>query len=105
MRQSPGSEFRLRTFLIIFDQRRKSNLNTYHHMKKLFVVLALAGMVGSVSASTIMTVSGKSASIVLGDKEGEKKKDKKKKKKGGCCTSGGGCCKPAATAPAPAPAK
>ena len=52
-------------------------------MKKLFVVLALAGMVGSVSASTIATVNGKSAVVsVYGDK-----KDKKKKKKDACCSS------------------
>lgn len=80
-------------------------------MKKLFVVLALAGMVGSVSASTIATVNGKSAVVsVYGDKK-EKKDKKKSKKKEGCCSStssaeGGksGCCKDKKKAEA-APAK
>ncbi|HTF04809.1 MAG TPA: hypothetical protein VK826_12325 [Bacteroidia bacterium] len=53
-------------------------------MKKLFVALALIGMVGSVSAITVAATSGANVVTVKGDKE---KKKKKKKKKDECCSS------------------
>jgi predicted porin len=57
-------------------------------MKKLFVVLALAGMVGSVSAATVASVTD--SSVVVFNK-GDKKKDKKKKK--GDCSADSKCSK------------
>ncbi|MCE2772597.1 MAG: hypothetical protein LW750_04040 [Bacteroidetes bacterium] len=48
-------------------------------MKKLFVVLALAGMVGTVSATTVSAINGSEIVVVKGG-------DKKKKKKKGCCS-------------------
>ncbi len=86
-------------------------------MKKLFLALALVGMVGSVSATTVSAL-GTDAVVVSFDKG--KKKDKKKKdaccdkksaegakscskegdKKAGCCKD-----KKAEAAPAPAPAQ
>jgi hypothetical protein len=61
-------------------------------MKKLFVVLALAGMVGSVSANTISVLNHNATISVLASKDKDKKKDKKDKKEHKCCGSGG-CCK------------
>jgi hypothetical protein len=74
-------------------------------MKKIFVVLALAGMVGSVSAGTIAAANGVAIVAFKGDDKGKKKKSKKKE----CCSGttnaagskscskdgekAGGCCK------------
>ncbi|MCA6365356.1 MAG: hypothetical protein IM638_20155 [Bacteroidetes bacterium] len=89
-------------------------------MKKLFIVLALTGLVGTASAATVATFTGSKVEIVKGDD----KKKKKKGKKAECCSSqgaaassgkacskdanaSGGCCKDkqaAQPAPAPAPA-
>lgn len=54
-------------------------------MKKLFVVLALFGMIGSASALTISAAAGNTIVFVKGDKDKDKKK--KKKKKDDCCTT------------------
>ncbi|HLG03202.1 MAG TPA: hypothetical protein VI731_06380 [Bacteroidia bacterium] len=80
-------------------------------MKKLFVILALAGMTGSVSATTLASFTGNAVVVFTGDKKGDKKK---KKKKAGCeteqkgCAKDGekksGCCKGKTATPAPAPA-
>jgi hypothetical protein len=69
-------------------------------MKKLVVALALAGMVGSVSAATLSALTHNSSIVsLLGDKEKGKKKEKKDKtKKEGCCH--GGCCHKKDAAPA-----
>lgn len=88
-------------------------------MKKLFLALALVGMVGSVSATAVSAL-GTDASVVVSFDKG-KKKDKKKKdacceKKSAdgakSCSKEGdkkaGCCKDkqkAEAAPAPAPAQ
>lgn len=52
-------------------------------MKKLFVALALFGMIGSVSAITVSAATGNTIVNVKGDKD----KKKKKKKKDGCCST------------------
>lgn len=92
-------------------------------MKKLFIVLALTGLVGTASASAAATFTGTKIEMVKG---GDDKKKKKKSKKDECCSSkgaaattgkacskdgqaSGGCCKDKqaaqpAQAPAPAPA-
>ncbi|MDQ3111435.1 MAG: hypothetical protein M3R17_16230 [Bacteroidota bacterium] len=65
-------------------------------MKKLFIVLALAGMVGSVSATTFSSLTG---NVIVSVKNDDKKKKsrKEKKEKEACCTKDGekkgGCCK------------
>lgn len=63
----------------------KSNIHHSAHktMKKLFVALALFGMIGSASAITV-SVAGNNIVHVKGDKDKDKKK-KKEKKKDGCC--------------------
>lgn len=83
-------------------------------MKKLFVILALAGMVGSVSATTLSLVS-KTSIVALKD-DGKKKKSRKEKKceekkacctteeKGKCAEKKGGCCKDKQKASEKAPA-
>lgn len=53
-------------------------------MKKLFVALALFGMIGSVSAITVSAAAGTNIVAVKGDKD---KKKKKGKKKDACCSS------------------
>ena len=53
-------------------------------MKKLFVVLAFFGMIGSVSALTVATASNNIV-FVKGDKDKDKKKKKSKKKD--CCAT------------------
>ncbi len=70
-------------------------------MKKLFVVLALAGMTASVSATAI-SVANKSAIVSV---NGDPKKDKSKK---ACCSDttkckGGKCCKDKSKSKADAP--
>ncbi|MCX6312755.1 MAG: hypothetical protein NT084_14125 [Bacteroidetes bacterium] len=74
-------------------------------MKKFLVILALAGMVGSVSATTISLIS--KTSIVSVKDDGKKKKGKKEctdtakscckkgeaKDKGKCTEKKSGCCK------------
>lgn len=52
-------------------------------MKKLFVALAIFGMIGSASALTLSAASGATVVNVKGDKE----KKKKKKKKDNCCST------------------
>lgn len=51
-------------------------------MKKLFIALALFGMIGSVSAITVSAATGNTIVNVKGDKD-----KKKKKKKKDCCSS------------------
>ncbi|CAN5427250.1 hypothetical protein BH09BAC5_BH09BAC5_02480 [soil metagenome] len=58
-------------------------------MKKLLVVLALAGMVGSVSATTVSALTGNHTIVAL--KGDDKDKDKKGKKKK-ACKDGEKCC-------------
>ncbi len=87
-------------------------------MKKLFIVLALTGLVGTASAKAVASFTGTKIEMVKG---GDDKKKKKKSKKADCSTTGaaangkacskdgqaGGCCKDkqaAQPAPAPAPA-
>lgn len=53
-------------------------------MKKLFVALALFGMIGSVSALTVSAASGNTIVTVKGDKDKKKKKGKKKE---ACCSA------------------
>jgi hypothetical protein len=53
-------------------------------MKKLFVALALFGMIGSASALTVSAAAGTHIVTVKGDKD---KKKKKSKKKDACCSS------------------
>jgi hypothetical protein len=66
-------------------------------MKKLFLSIALIGMVSAVSASTVAAVSNTAIVAVKGDdkKGDDKKKDKKacagEEKKG--CAKGSSCCK------------
>ncbi|HEU4719463.1 MAG TPA: hypothetical protein VFU15_16585 [Bacteroidia bacterium] len=69
-------------------------------MKKLFVILALAGMTVGASASAINVMTGSHIVVVKGDDD--KKKNKKKKKdccannqNGATCTHDGkgNCCK------------
>lgn len=74
-------------------------------MKKLFIILALAGMTGNVAASTVASFSSSSALVIV--KGGDK--DKKKSKTAKSCSKDGkasGCCKDkqkaAAETPAPA---
>lgn len=55
-------------------------------MKKVFLALALIGMMGSVSAITVSAAAGTTVVNVNGDK-GKDKKKKKDKKKDGCCSS------------------
>lgn len=60
-------------------------------MKKLFLALALTGMVSAVSASTVSSLNGISVSIVKGDdKKGD---DKNKKKEKSCSKDEKSCCK------------
>jgi len=60
-------------------------------MKKLFLMLALTGMVTAVSASTVSALSNTSISIVIGDdKKGD---DKNKKKEKSCSKDEKSCCK------------
>lgn len=67
-------------------------------MKKLVLILALAGMVGSVSATTINSLTGTSVIVSVKNDDDKKKKSKKEKKaaKEACCTKDGekkgGCC-------------
>ncbi len=63
-------------------------------MKKLFLALALTGMVSAVSASTIASLNNSAIVTVLGDNKGD---DKGKKKD--CCKKGEekACCKGKAT--------
>lgn len=53
-------------------------------MKKLFIALALFGMIGSASAITVSAATGNTIVNVKGDKD---KKKKKNKKKDGCCST------------------
>jgi hypothetical protein len=69
-------------------------------MKKLVLILALAGMVGSVSATTINSMTGANVIVSVKNDDDKKKKSKKEKKacKDGeksCAKEGekkGGCC-------------
>jgi hypothetical protein len=63
-------------------------------MKKLFIALALIGMVGSVSAITVSAATGVEKVHVKGDKDKKKKKKKKEccsadSAKAGCSKEGG----------------
>jgi hypothetical protein len=79
-------------------------------MKKLVLILALAGMVGSVSATTISSLTG--AHMIVSVKGDDKKKKAKKEKKAKdgdkCCSKDGekkgGCCKDKEKAAEPKPA-
>lgn len=80
-------------------------------MKKLFVVLALAGMVGSVSAATVNTLAGSTVIVSIDgddDKKKKAKKEKKASKDAKCCTKDGekkgGCCADKNKAAEPKPA-
>lgn len=89
------------------------SINKLISMKKLFVVLALAGLVGTASAATVATITKTEIVTVKG---GDKKKKKKEKKaecakgneaNGKACSKegqAGGCCKDKQQAAAPAPA-
>lgn len=68
-------------------------------MKKLVLILALAGMVGSVSATTVNSLTGANVIVSVNGDDDKKKKAKKEKKaaKGDkCCAKDGekkaGCC-------------
>jgi hypothetical protein len=69
-------------------------------MKKVFLVLALAGMVGSVSAATVSAVVNKNNIVSV---NGEKKEKKAKKKKKSCCSADGSGCSKDKAKPAEAP--
>lgn len=56
-------------------------------MKKLFVALALFGMIGSVSAITVSAAGNTNIVTVKGDKGDKDKKKKKGKKKDACCST------------------
>ncbi len=68
-------------------------------MKKLVLMLALAGMVGSVSATTVSAMTGTHMIVAVkgDDKKKKGKKEKKSCKEGDkCCSKDGekkgGCC-------------
>lgn len=63
-------------------------------MKKVFLLMAFAGIIGSASAATIQFTSSKTLAVYTtgDDKKDEKKKDKDKEK--ACCKKDGkACCK------------